>query len=377
MAARSAYASLRSQPHSPSMLLAILFACAGIIMIVRSDRRKTSTCERQPSGEGQELQPWYNGLQNEGSVLKQLKKQDSRYGYIWHHFVSTDMRREVQPPTLPGYNKTFLQKLFRVNMSCISPGGPYDTYQQAFAIRVYTNSNSFAHATASHKLYYGLNHDLRQLQDYSQRAQTVFEYDMGEGRKAAIEKGYRGILVSKEKNPSADRPTANCTVEKTIQGRKCFGHRWGGYLYWLLRGLQHFLKDMYVKDVTLYRAMLPYDELTFAPNNILTWHAFTSSSKQVGAALRFLLNKGVLFEIRNAEGVDISAWSAYRAEDEVLILPGASLEVLAVINNAKTIQGENIDKLDNVTVVVVQMTKAFDLQNLELPPPNSACKKKT
>eukprot|EP00928_Gymnodinium_smaydae_P030617 TRINITY_DN2271_c0_g1_i1.p1 TRINITY_DN2271_c0_g1~~TRINITY_DN2271_c0_g1_i1.p1 ORF type:complete len:388 (+),score=38.56 TRINITY_DN2271_c0_g1_i1:82-1245(+) len=359
-----------------------LFSCPS--NLAESLRRQTEAPEQIRS-----VPWWYGNLTNQGTVSEQLAKQDSRFGYSWHsEFTSA---QAVGAELLKGAKylqmRTYIGRRVGARRSeCIAPDSSYDVHEQAMAIAAYTGESKRTNGKLS--LYLLLNHDLRQLHDYSKERESSFN---GNLKEAVREVG--GSLV-KDPETSPGQPEATCLVNAEEEGKTCFLHRWGGYLYWMLRGFRHFAADKYVRQMTLYRYITLDEKPTFEVGTSLTWPAFSSSSATLDYPLRvlkqasspLLVSKlsfkfGVLFVIQNAEGVGLDTYSD-PDESEVLILPGASVYVKEVLDNKEATEAWlKTQKLDEpaylderVVIVIVEVTALFDIfASNELPPPNDKC----
>merc|ERR1711971_443774 len=70
-------------------------------------------------------------------------------------------------------------------------------------------------------------------------------------------------------------------------------------------------------------------EKEYADGQNVTWNTFTSTTKTRELAQKFTnFQNGVVFEINVVNGYDISAYSLWRGEQEVLLPPGSRFVVL-------------------------------------------------
>ena len=100
---------------------------------------------------------------------------------------------------------------------------------------------------------------------------------------------------------------------------------WYGFISCLYQGL--CLLPDYKGDC--FRAVdLPFDSVKFALNNIIQWNTFAignidwkNSSELIG------LKRGMIFIIKSKTGKNISSYSKYPQENEIVFVPGTSFEV--------------------------------------------------
>eukprot|EP00928_Gymnodinium_smaydae_P046533 TRINITY_DN31000_c0_g1_i1.p1 TRINITY_DN31000_c0_g1~~TRINITY_DN31000_c0_g1_i1.p1 ORF type:complete len:373 (+),score=24.12 TRINITY_DN31000_c0_g1_i1:79-1197(+) len=327
---------------------------------------------------------WYEGLRNSGTVVEVLQNQDSRYGFDWHqHVTSFDAtkRRWVRGAKLSQLLSLPTRKLGLTNSKCIADGSAFDQHEQALAIAIYTGNTH--HTDSAIQLYHGLNHDLRQLyyDDYSSVREANFRASRD--------------LFKQQHLGTGPLWNNSCAVDYLDAGMRCFQDRWGGYLYWLLRGFKHVAAHKYQRSLVLYRAITFPERRMFTQNEEFTWHAFSSSARSPFVPLTSFTaaaGNSVLFIIRNAEGVDVSSFSAFPVEGEILILPDASMKVVEFFNWNIDDRNSTLDmflrqtrekflrhgelklaKKRKVSICIVDMIAVLSLQALKLPAPDSSC----
>jgi len=71
----------------------------------------------------------------------------------------------------------------------------------------------------------------------------------------------------------------------------------------------------------------------YTDNNVQIWWSVNSCSRQLDVVKIFLTTKGTLFSIQAMEGKDISAYSAFKMEQEVILMPGTRLCVKSKLDN--------------------------------------------
>jgi len=103
------------------------------------------------------------------------------------------------------------------------------------------------------------------------------------------------------------------------------------YIYYLLEAASK-LPDYTGK---VYRAMDTAVRAETYQNTKVRWVAFSSTSKRIGQAEIFLKKAGTMMEVNVIEGKDIRDYSAYPAEEEVLLLPNVSFNIISFTQTEK------------------------------------------
>lgn len=148
---------------------------------------------------------------------------------------------------------------------------------------------------------------------------------------------YRAIVVYSidvgcvSENPIGDQNVyflLNRALRNRNVDRVRFGH-WKGFLFYLLRALD----NLPAFQGTVYRGgNRGIDQQTVAKEysigRTVQWAAFSSTTKDVRQARCFVNRKqGVLFKLRVFSGRDISAYSFFPTEDEILLSPNSRFVV--------------------------------------------------
>ncbi|UJR23218.1 hypothetical protein I4U23_026237 [Adineta vaga] len=94
---------------------------------------------------------------------------------------------------------------------------------------------------------------------------------------------------------------------------------WLAYLKLLISA---FEKLPWTESITAWRGVNCDYTLTFVENDVQVWWGITSCSKNPNRVEAFLGDKGTLFVIEKCCGKDISAYSAVKDEQEVILMPG-------------------------------------------------------
>jgi hypothetical protein len=71
----------------------------------------------------------------------------------------------------------------------------------------------------------------------------------------------------------------------------------------------------------------------YTDNNVQIWWSVNSCSRQLPVVRLFLNTNGTLFSIQAMEGKDISSYSAFEIEQEVILMPGTRLRVKSKLDN--------------------------------------------
>jgi hypothetical protein len=82
------------------------------------------------------------------------------------------------------------------------------------------------------------------------------------------------------------------------------------------------LKKLPSTKGTVWRGVKYDASLDFANNDVYTWWAVKSCSKEISCVQPFLGESGTLFAIEAINGKDISMFSAIPGEHEVILMPG-------------------------------------------------------
>jgi hypothetical protein len=104
---------------------------------------------------------------------------------------------------------------------------------------------------------------------------------------------------------------------------------WLGYIHFLFKALDKLPNE----DTDIYRG-INNDEINKIykdedlKNQLVIWSGFTSGSKNKNAAKQFATEKGIIFKIITNHGKFISPFSCIENEDEIVILPNSTFEVL-------------------------------------------------
>jgi len=125
-------------------------------------------------------------------------------------------------------------------------------------------------------------------------------------------------------------------------------HKMRGLIFLLIFGLRGLPR---MTQPVLYRGIRHRVDLSkYQRGNIITWHAFSSTTTDVGVTKRFLTNKatgkceGTLSAIHgNAWGYDVQPFSFFSDEEEILLEPEIDLRVMGVAD------------LDNLVIVDLEM----------------------
>jgi hypothetical protein len=71
--------------------------------------------------------------------------------------------------------------------------------------------------------------------------------------------------------------------------------------------------------------------LEYANNSVQIWWSVNSCSTHLNVVEAYLTTKGTLFSIKAMEGKDISAYSTFKTEQEIILMPGVQLRVKSKI----------------------------------------------
>eukprot|EP01124_Arcella_intermedia_P010043 TRINITY_DN16600_c0_g1_i1.p1 TRINITY_DN16600_c0_g1~~TRINITY_DN16600_c0_g1_i1.p1 ORF type:complete len:362 (+),score=71.26 TRINITY_DN16600_c0_g1_i1:130-1215(+) len=110
-------------------------------------------------------------------------------------------------------------------------------------------------------------------------------------------------------------------------------HPWMSFIYYLISGLY---KLPTIPPTTVYRAIKkPLTQLSpqYTPGSHVVWVAFTSTSSDTTCLKQFIdkkSNSGTIMEIKCTEGKDISQFSFYSGEKEILLSPNSTFLVKSV-----------------------------------------------
>jgi hypothetical protein len=113
-----------------------------------------------------------------------------------------------------------------------------------------------------------------------------------------------------------------------------------------------------------------YDELSRKKGEETTWWHFASCTIDIGTLLQFAgspSQHGTVLVLATKSAVDIRAFSAYPQEKELLLLPGAVLEIQQVVRNVGERRTQAMLK-ENSHVFLMPATKPAALP----PPPSSS-----
>jgi len=162
-----------------------------------------------------------------------------------------------------------------------------------------------------------------QLRGISTVNQKLVQMGLEENELAGIV-GYSHdlMLPNNEKSGNLYYECNNALRVKGIEERKAMIRTWGGYMHWTMKGLLKFPSS----EGWVVRGVPGKSRLVTQYTNGLRvqWKAFSSASKNVGAAHAFFDDEddGVIFRIKVKTGKSISEVSFFPSEDEVLLLPG-------------------------------------------------------
>jgi hypothetical protein len=107
------------------------------------------------------------------------------------------------------------------------------------------------------------------------------------------------------------------------------------------------LKKLPSTKETVWRGVANYFDSTLINNGTRIWWSVNSCSIAVNVVRPFLGDKGILFAIKVIDGKDISAFSAFPTEQEIVLMPGthvrAKCESLNLTDCFSIIQLEEIN----------------------------------
>jgi len=101
---------------------------------------------------------------------------------------------------------------------------------------------------------------------------------------------------------------------------------------------------------TLYRGISGNQDLSFNINQKIRWWAFSSCTLSLTTVIEFSKSSPIIFGIKCNRGYDISQFSSYQNEKEVLIIP----PVQFIVTGVGTING--------VTIVEINQDHSFPIQ---------------
>jgi len=140
------------------------------------------------------------------------------------------------------------------------------------------------------------------------------------------------------------------------------------YINYLLRGLQKLPNF----NGTVYRGLdIPLAKLSsqYKPNNMVVWVAFTSTTKDLNIMKEFAAQNekgGTWMSLEVTEGKEISCFSIFPAESEILLMPNSRFHVVDILSeNMKLLAGIQ-PKFDCLTM---KQQPTLQLERLILPEP--------
>ena len=98
---------------------------------------------------------------------------------------------------------------------------------------------------------------------------------------------------------------------------------WSAYLKLLITALRKLPSC----STTMWRGVAGEIGSEFNENTIHTWGSITSCSSQINVAACFAGQKGILFCINAIHGKDITKYSEFQGENEIILMPGTCLRV--------------------------------------------------
>jgi hypothetical protein len=87
------------------------------------------------------------------------------------------------------------------------------------------------------------------------------------------------------------------------------------------------LKKLPPTEATVWRGVSYDATLTLAEGEVHTWWNITSCSMNINSVRPFLSENGTLFTIETIHGRDISMFSAFPDEQEIILMPGTRVRV--------------------------------------------------
>ena len=98
---------------------------------------------------------------------------------------------------------------------------------------------------------------------------------------------------------------------------------WSAYLKLLITALRKLPSC----STTMWRGVAGEIGSEFSQNTIYTWESITSCSSQMNVAACFADQQGILFCINTIHGKDITKYSEFQGEREIILMPGTCLRV--------------------------------------------------
>ena len=98
---------------------------------------------------------------------------------------------------------------------------------------------------------------------------------------------------------------------------------WSAYLNLLITALRKLPSC----STTMWRGVAGDIGSEFNENTIHTWGSIASCSSQINVAACFAGEKGILFCINAIHGKDITKYSEFQGEREIILMPGTRLQV--------------------------------------------------
>jgi len=174
------------------------------------------------------------------------------------------------------------------------------------------------------------------IQDHLQNSVTIIdvqkEYNLSDDECGAIV--YYTCDIRKFGGTREDCPYHKLNL---IMAKREFAQleEWKPYLYLFLSGLQKIPNI----NQKVYRALdQPISKLSkqYQQGKNVVWISFTSTSKDRSAVVNFIdknNSKGTFMQINVIEGKDISPFSLFPSEQEVLLHPNSTFEVNEIISS--------------------------------------------
>eukprot|EP00475_Leptophrys_vorax_P043131 TRINITY_DN8198_c0_g1_i1.p1 TRINITY_DN8198_c0_g1~~TRINITY_DN8198_c0_g1_i1.p1 ORF type:complete len:424 (-),score=111.01 TRINITY_DN8198_c0_g1_i1:177-1421(-) len=122
----------------------------------------------------------------------------------------------------------------------------------------------------------------------------------------------------------------HCEVNTDLREMVTDLGKWQSLLFNILLG-KHVMSDKFVKKEKLFRGQKEWYHLEkdiFVDGARVTFNTITSTSTSSEVARSFAGETGVTYEIEGAEGIDVFDVSEYPDENEIVLLPGSTFEVV-------------------------------------------------
>jgi hypothetical protein len=113
-------------------------------------------------------------------------------------------------------------------------------------------------------------------------------------------------------------PFVTCLSQTLRSENQCIPKAWFPFLKLCVAAL----KNLPPTKATVWRGVGYDAALTFVAGEVYAWWSITSCSKYNNIAQKYLGESGTLFLIETTQGRDISMFSAFPDEQEVILMPG-------------------------------------------------------